>query len=600
MSYLPIGAYGLVGDSRAAALVATNGSIDWLCLPRFDSPSVFGRLLDHESGGYFAIGPAAGGVGRQSYIEDTNVLQTTFETETGELVVTDFMPALTEALKRTRLMPQRQLVRLVEARGQVDVAVRFEPRPNYGRRVPRMHQHTPTAIVAETGRDWLHLRSDFPLELSDGAAVSHFSLADGEQRSLLLSYALHETGVLPAQDDGRWLLDRTVEFWREWTTCCSYVGPFQKQVRRSALALKLLAYAPTGGIIAAPTTSLPERIGGERNWDYRYCWLRDASLTVRALLDVDCAEEAQSFTEWLLHATRLTHPRLQVMYDVYGETRLREREMTHMEGYRGSRPVRVGNAAAEQHQLDIYGEVFDAVATYLARTGVRPDGETRGMLRRMADHVVNIWEQPDEGIWEVRSVRLHHTYSKAMAAVALDRAVSLRNAGLIDGDARRWEEAAAAIRRKVMTQGFNRRLGAFTRTFDGEDVDASLLLLPLLGFLPADAPEMVSTVDRIVADLGENDYIYRYRQVDDGISGGEGAFLACGFWLATVMAQRGELAESQRLIEQQCRAANSLALLPEEVDPLTHEELGNFPQGLSHIALLNAAVALSEASNGPR
>ncbi len=288
------------------------------------------------------------------------------------------------------------------------------------------------------------------------------------------------------------------------------------------------------------------------------------------------------------------------MYDVYGETRLRERELTHMEGYRGSRPVRIGNAASDQLQLDIYGELFDAVATYLARTGTRPDGETRSMLRLMADHVVDVWSEPDDGIWEVRSGRQHHTYSKAMAAVALDRAVGLKNAGLIEGNSRRWEDAAKAIRATVMTRGFNRRLGAFTRTLDGNDVDASILLLPMLDFIPADAPEMISTVDRVVADLCKNDYVYRYRSVDDGLEGEEGAFVACGFWLATVMALRGDHAEGERLFVKQCEAANSLGLLPEEVDPETNEELGNFPQGLSHIALVNAAVALNAPGNRRR
>jgi GH15 family glucan-1,4-alpha-glucosidase len=580
----PIADYAIIGCTRSAALISRAGSIDWLAWPRFDAPSVFARLLDWERGGHFAIAPAVASRVTRRYVADTNVLETTFECDGGAALLTDFMPVMTEEEKRTRLTPFRQILRRIQCvRGEVPVEVIYAPRPDYARITPRLEQRR-DAVVCEWKARVLNLRSDARFSIDGGTATTCFTLRAGETRTFALGFDDHTPAVFPRLDES---VDHTIAYWKKWSSQLEYDGPYRDLVMRSALVLKLLAYAPSGGIVAAPTTSLPEAIGGVRNWDYRYCWLRDASFTVAALYDCGFEREGGSFLDWLLYSTRLTQPKLQVLYDVFGESKLPERELTHLAGYRGSKPVRAGNDAHGQFQLDVYGEVLSAIDEAVQR-GERIDRDMRRTIRRLADMVVKRWREPDAGIWEKRAGTCQHVHGKVMAWLALDCAESLGVEGL--------RETKDAIHEMVMTRGFDATRNTFVSILDDGDLDAALLYIARVGFIDPADPRMLGTIDAIRAKLGRGPFLYRYdTSTNDGLPPGEGAFLACSFWLVEALALAGKRGEAREVFEAVAARANDVGLFSEEIDVESGELLGNFPQALTHIGLMNAALALDPA-----
>lgn len=587
--------YALIGDTRSAALISREGSIDWLCWPRFDSRSVFARLLDLERGGHFSIRPAGRFDVHRCYLDGTNVVETTFETKTGRVRLLDLMPALTEERKKTRLLPLRSLIRRLEGiEGRVEMEVDYQPRPDYARGLPGLQLRFEDTVWCAFGPEVWHLRSNVRFQIREPSrATARFTVGAGERRHFALSYETHAPAVFANIDEAADReIDETIGFWRQWASQLAYDGPHREAVMRSALLLKLLTYAPSGAIVAAPTTSLPERIGGIRNWDYRYCWLRDASFTAAALYDCGFEVEGGAFVDWMLYATRLTHPDFQILYDVFGESRLSERELKHLRGYRGSSPVRVGNDAHGQFQLDVYGEVLGAIEEYATR-GERLRGDTRRLTRRLADLVSARWSEPDNGIWEKRSGREHHVHGKVLAWAGLDSAERLARAGHLDIDPSRWSRAKQDLRDAILEHGFNRRLGTFVSTFGGDELDASLLQIARVGFLAPDDPRLASTIDAIRRQLGSGDLIYRYTErTDDGLPPGEGAFLACSFWLVEALAITRRLEEATAVFERLLARANDLGLYSEEISVGSGEMVGNFPQALTHIGLMNAALRL--------
>jgi GH15 family glucan-1,4-alpha-glucosidase len=589
--YAAIREYAAIGDGRAAALVALDGSIDWLCLPDFDSASVFAANLDAERGGRFALEPeAAYDVGRR-YVPDTNVLETTFRTGEGVVRVTD---ALT--LPGRGLAPSRELARRVEGlSGVVPMRWRVEPRFKYAAQAPRIAQRG-GAAVAEHGRDALAVSSwdaGGP-EVEPGAWSGQFVARQGTRALLVLGSAHEEPLVFPDRDGAEERLDDTVAFWRRWAESRDYAGPWHEAVVRSALLLKLLVFAPSGAIIAAPTTSLPETIGGERNWDYRFSWIRDSAFAVEALLDLGCAREADAFVSWLSHASQLTHPRLQVLYKLNGDHHTPE-ERLPLAGYRGSTPVRVGNAAAAQRQLDVYGDLIQTAWIY-SRRGAELDRDIGRRLAEIADLVCKIWRETDSGIWEVRSEPLHFTQSKMLCFVALTRAIELADANVIPGkNSEQWRREATAIQDFVESRCFSPSKGAYVRAAGSEELDASLLLASLAGYSKGDDPRLVATIDAIRRELGRGPLLYRYL-CEDGLRGHEGVFLPCSFWLVEALARAGRFDEAGELMEQLLDLANDVGLYAEEIEPETGDFLGNFPQGLVHLALVSAAVCYAEST----
>ena len=590
--------YAPIGDCRGAALVSRLGSIDWLCWPRFDAPSLFGALLDHD-GGSWSLAPAGASAARRSYLADTNVLATTFTTDGGRVVVYDFMPVATEPDKRGELMPDHDILRIARCEaGEVTLAQRFAPRPDYGKR-PRLRDAGALGLRVETGQGTATLRTTMPLALGDDEAHGTVTLRAGEALYASLSFADDWPAVLPPLGGpSERALARTVDWWRAWAGRLSYDGPFADAVKRSALALKLLCYSPSGAVVAAPTTSLPERLGGPLNWDYRYCWLRDASLTIRALMAIGYEDEAEAFATWLMHSTRLTRPRLRILYDVYGNHPGREHELERWQGFADSRPVRIGNAAVHQLQLDVYGEVIDAVAQ-MARAGSKLDRETQRMLRGFGDYVRRHWCDPDEGIWEPRNGRSRHTHSRLLCWVAADRLIELAERGAIRRvDVRGLERTRAEIRAAIETQSWCDEIGSYVAVPGSRDVDANLLLLPWYGYCDARAPRMRATFRRVRQELGDNGLVYRYRSADKP---GEGAFGICSFWAAEYLALGGgTVDEAERAMAEVLARGNDLGLFAEEIDPPSGAALGNFPQAFSHVGLINAAITIDRRRRAER
>ncbi len=584
--------YAVIGDGRSAALVCRDGSIDWLCWPRFDSPSIFGAVLDAEHGGSWRVAPRGAVPAGRRYLDDSNVLASDFAAPGGRARVTDFMPVYAEEEKKQQLLPEHEIVRIVEClEGAIEVECSFAPRPGYGGRAPRFRLG-PFGVRFEDASAVYNLRADRPFAIGGDSCCGAFRLAAGERATFSLAYDAHGPAVLPPLGD-RCLdaRDRSAAWWRQWAGKCRYDGPHRHAVIRSLLALKILGYAPSGAIVAAATTSLPERVGGDLNWDYRFCWLRDAALTVRALLDVGYLDEAAAFTSWLLHTTRMTRPELRVLYDVYGELPRRERVLTHLSGHRGSRPVRIRNAAIEQLQLDVYGEVIDAVAR-ICRCGAALDGETQQMLRQFGGFVCRNWQRADQGLWEPRLPPQHHTHSRALCWVALDRLLELDRQGSIAGVPRaEYAVQREAIRREVEERGWNERIGSYTQVLGGDTVDASLLLLGWYGFVAPAGPRMKATFAAVRRRLEPAPaLLYRYEQS----RGVEGAFGLCSFWAVELLAAAGAFDEAEERFERLVRCANDVGLLAEEIDPANGEPLGNFPQAFTHVGLVGAALALDE------
>jgi GH15 family glucan-1,4-alpha-glucosidase len=589
--YVPIGDYAAIGDGRTVALVARDGSIDWLCLPDLDSPSVFAAVLDAGRGGSFALRPEISAEARRRYLPDTNVLETTFTTAQGVVRVTDAM-----TLPNAELGPTRELIRRVDGvAGRVAMHWRITPAFDYGTTSPRLERRGGVP-VALAGPDALAVCSwgAGEAQLADQAILGRFETEESSSAVIALCGSHQEPLVFPPRRDVEARLRATTAYWREWAANRAYDGPWRDEVIRSALALKLLFHAPSGAIAAAASASLPEEIGGERNWDYRFCWVRDSAFTLQALLQLGCPREAEAFFWWLLHASQLSHPRLQVLYRLDGSESATER-MLELDGYRGSRPVRVGNAAAAQTQLDIYGALLQTALVY-TQAGGRLDRETGRRLAGIADLVCQTWRQPDSGIWEVRSAPAHFTQSKMMCWVALDRAVRLCDDGHIPrAHPSTWRREQLAIREFIETRCWSERLGSYTRQSGGEDLDASLLLGILFGYDAPDPSRLSSTVNTLRRGLGRDSLLSRYSG-EDGLLGREGAFLCCSFWLVDALARVGHLDEATALMEELIAVASDVGLYAEEIDAQTSELLGNTPQGLVHLALINAAVSISQAS----
>lgn len=585
--------YGFIGNMRTAAIVGANGSIDWLCLPRFDSNACLAALLGEEKNGCWRIAPRNRDLpGRQHYRPDTLILETEFETETGVVRLIDCMPPHAKF---------RELVRIVEGvRGTVDMTMRFIVRFDYGRTVPWVWRDAEGLNVV-AGPDALNLRTDVEMHGEDLSTVADFTVAEGERKHFVLAWhASHEQP--PEAVDAERALTHTELYWREWCAHCTYAGEWREPVMRSLLTLKALTFSPTGGIVAAATTSLPEHLGGVRNWDYRYCWLRDATFTLYSFMEAGYTEEAKAWSEWLLRAVAGDPAQLQIMYGAAGERGLPEFELKHLAGYEGSRPVRVGNAAAEQFQLDVYGEIMDAM--HLARrVGIRTGANSWHLQRHLVEFVNQHWNEPDEGIWEIRGPRRHFTHSKVMAWVAVDRAVKAVEEFNLEGDLERWRQLRQAIFDDVCAKGFNAARNSFTQSYDSDQLDASVLMIPLVGFLPATDPRVVGTIQSIRRELVFGGLVYRYHPTEsvgvDGLPPGEGAFLPCSFWLVDCLHLMGQHAEARGLFNKLLSMRNSLGLLAEEYDPKHQRLVGNFPQAFSHIGLINTAQNLSPEALGP-
>ncbi len=598
MDSLPIGNYALLSDCRSAALVSQEGSVDWLCFPRFDGPSVFCRLLD-PAGGRFAIRPAGEFRAHRRYVDQTMVLETTFTSSGGTAVLTDAM-ALGNNERGHDLgvgSPGILLRRLACTGGEIEAEVSYAPRPEYGIVRPIL---VPVSggLAASGGADRLLLSTSASFDVNDGTATARMRLAAGQLAVFALGHGPMADPPLtpwPAEDITA-RLDDTVEGWRSWSAIHqSYAGPWQELVRHSGRVLQALTFEPTGAIVAAPTTSLPEAVGGERNWDYRYTWVRDASLTMEALWVAACPDEANKFFVFLADAAHLQRGSdLQIMFGIGGERDLSERELPHLAGWRGSRPVRVGNSAWTQRQLDVYGELLDAAQRLVDQLG-ELDPVTQRFLAAAADNAASRWREKDQGIWEMRGEPRDFLYSKLMCWVALDRAIALAShlgSGDRIGD---WATARDEIRAAILERGWNERAGAFTQAFGSEDLDASTLLLASTGFLPGHDPRMKATIDAIAHRLTDKrGLVYRYLS-RDGLAGDEGTFLLCTFWLAHAQALAGDVDAATATFERAVAAINDVGLLAEEVDSSDGEAIGNFPQAFSHIGLINAAWAITQA-----
>lgn len=593
MAYQPISNYGLIGNMLTAALVGVDGAIDWCCLPRFDSPSVFAAILDNERGGSFRLRPRLPHSSRQRYQPGTNVLETIFETATGTVAIIDFMPCY--LTQKARLTQPREIHRLVKnVRGKVAMEAIFQPKLDYARGETLMSA-SKHGVSIRGGGDRLALCSRVPFTITGDRAIGQFELKKGQHLAFILRYGT-DRALSPGYYRSTDKLKRTAGYWRQKTASCPVSGPWRQAILRSYLVLHLLIYSPTGAILAAATTSLPEQIGGERNWDYRFTWLRDASLTLYAFFRLGHQEEARGFFKWLLTVCGKCGPKAQIFYDIDFETPAAEQELGHLRGYRDSRPVRIGNAAYDQLQLDVFGEVLEAAYHYL-ELGGRITPRTWQMLANFTDAACRIWQIPDNGIWEVRSEPRHFVHSKLMCWVAIDRGIKIARKLGHRKNLKDWQRNARLIRESILTRGWNQARQAFTQHYDTTALDASNLLIPLYDFLPASDQRVTSTIERTVAELGRDGLLRRYltNETGDGLSGSEGGFLWCSFWLVRNRLRQGRLKESRSLFQKLLGYSNHLGLFAEMADPVFGETLGNFPQALTHLAVIVTGLELTQA-----
>jgi GH15 family glucan-1,4-alpha-glucosidase len=578
--------YALIGDCHSAALVGRDGSIDWLCWPRFDSAACFAALLGTPENGFWRIAPVAEGASsRRRYRPDTLILETVFETAGGAVALIDFMP-----VRETHADLVRMVVGL---RGRVAMESVGALRLDYGASVPWITlDEDGRRLRAVAGPDLIELRSPVPLEQRKRRTCARFEVGEGDGLAFVLTHAPSHLGVRGALDP-KTALAETEKFWTRWAARCTLQGELGNAARRSLITLKALTYAPTGGIVAAPTTSLPEKAGGVRNWDYRYCWLRDATLTLLAFMDAGYYDEARAWREWLVRAVAGSPAQMQIMYGIAGERRLPEWELPWLEGHQGSRPVRIGNAAAAQLQLDVYGEVMDAL--YQAcKGGLARHDQVWALQRALLGHLEKAWREPDHGIWEVRGAPRHFTHSKVMCWLAFDRGVKMAEHFGMPGPVEKWRALRARIHAEVCERGVDPQRGCFVQSYGSQALDASLLLIPLTGFLPIQDKRVVATIDAVQRELAVDGLILRYRTLEalDGLPPGEGAFLACSFWLVDCLCLLGRRGEAQALFARLAGLANDVGLLAEQYDPAARNFLGNFPQAFSHVGLVNSAMNL--------
>jgi|Tabmets5t2r1_1033131.scaffolds.fasta_scaffold06572_3 GH15 family glucan-1,4-alpha-glucosidase len=583
--------YGLIGDMQSTALVGRNGAVDWLCLPRFDSASCFSALLGDERHGRWLVAPAAEvRATSRRYRPGTLVLETDFETGDGAVRVIDFMP-------RRRDGPPR-LMRIVEGlRGRVPMRMELSLRPDYASIKPWIERAT-DGVVATAGPDAFRLTTPLTLEMDDGSVRAQFDAVDGARERLTLTWHLSWEETPPVEDADS-ALARTEAWWREWSGRCQYEGAYREAVLTSLIALRAMTSETTGALIAAPTTSLPEEIGGVRNWDYRYCWLRDSALALEALLAAGYIDEALAFRDFLLRVGTGDPATAQIMYGVGGERRLTEFELPELPGYEGSKPVRIGNAASEQFQLDVYGEVA-GVSFVGAEALGRIESRLWPRWRAIVEHVETVWDKPDDGIWEARGPQRHYTYSKVMAWVVFDRAVRIAERFEMEAPVDRWKQIRDEIHREVCERGYDRERNTFTQYYGSKELDASVLNIPLVGFLSGTDERVTGTIDAVWRELGRDGFVSRYStaETDDGLPGDEGQFLACSFWLVSALAVNGRADEARNLFERLLDLSNDLGLLAEEYDVARGRQVGNFPQAFSHLTLILAARAISAAEAG--
>jgi GH15 family glucan-1,4-alpha-glucosidase len=588
-SFPAIADYGVIGNCHTAALISRDGSIDWLCLPRFDSSSLFARILDLKRGGFWKIQPTAPFISSHQYVDTTNVLKTVFTCDSGKVQVLDFMEVV-DSHQAQQLHPPGRLIRIVEGlEDSVELICVCAPRPGYARDIPQFQ-----ASGREATFDQFRVEAplDWQVDADQSALICRITLHAGDRLAFTLSTQTSPTPHTDPYD----ALESAIAFWQSWATQCTYRGRYRDDVIRSALVLKLMTYAPSGAIVAAPTTSLPEEIGGERNWDYRYTWVRDASFTLYALLLAGYFDNERPFFDWLERTIHVEKTGIKILYPITSEGQMVEQTLDYLQGYRDSRPVRIGNQAVGQVQLDVYGEALNAIH-FAWKAGKYNPTELWDDIHPMLDWITEHWQEPDSGIWEVRGGKRHFVYGKAMLSIALGCGVDMAKSLHLPGDIDRWQQERDTIRAEVLDKGWSETLQAFKQSYEDDTLDAANLLLPVMGFIDGTDPRMLSTIDATIDHLVSNGLCYRYRSAPEGVKGKESSFVLCTFWLINALILADRTDEAAAWFEQMLSRSTSLGLFAEEIDPKSGEHLGNFPQAFSHIGVINVAVSLAHVGH---